>query len=63
MAVAPYTILVYNNGMKKDAKQTSIRLTSEAKELIERLSQKLGINQTSVIEMAIRVLAEKEKVR
>jgi predicted DNA-binding protein len=63
MAVASYTISVYNNGMKKDAKQTSIRLTSEAKELIERLSQKLGINQTSVIEMAIRVLAEKEKVR
>jgi len=61
--VVLYTILVYNGGMKKDAKQTSIRLTSEAKELIERLSQKLGINQTSVIEMAIRVLAEKEKVR
>lgn len=49
--------------MKKEAKQTSIRLTPEAKELIERLSKKLGINHTSVIEMAIRVLAEKEKVR
>ena len=49
--------------MKKEAKQTSVRLTSEAKELIERLSAKLCINQTSVIEMAIRVLAEKEKVR
>jgi predicted DNA-binding protein len=49
--------------MKKDAKQTSVRLTAEAKDLIERLSQKLGINQTSVIEMAIRVLAERENVR
>ncbi|MBZ0309696.1 MAG: ribbon-helix-helix protein, CopG family [Anaerolineae bacterium] len=49
--------------MKKDKQQTSIRLTPEAKKLIERLSQKLGINQTSVIEMAIRVLADKEKVR
>ena len=48
--------------MKKNARQTSVRLTPEAKELIERLSKKLGINQTSVIEMAIRVLAEKEKV-
>ena len=49
--------------MKKDKHTTSIRLTPEAKELIERLSQKLGINQTSVIEMAIRVLADKENVR
>jgi predicted DNA-binding protein len=55
--------MVYNSGMRKDAKQTSIRLTPEAKELIERLSKKFGINQTSVIEMAIRVLAEKENVR
>ncbi len=49
--------------MRKDKHTTSLRLTPEAKELIERLSQKLGVNQTSVIEMAIRVLAEKEKVR
>ena len=49
--------------MKKGKNATSIRLTSEAKQLIERLSNKLGINQTSVIEMAIRVLAEKENVR
>lgn len=49
--------------MRKDKHNTSIRLTPEAKELIERLSEKLGINQTSVIEMAVRVLAEKEKVR
>jgi len=55
--------MVYNSGMKKHPQQTSIRLTPEAKDLIERLSQKLGINQTSVIEMAIRVLAEKENVR
>jgi predicted DNA-binding protein len=58
-----YTIVVYNRGMRKNAKQTSIRLTPEARALIKRLSDKLGINQTSVIEMAIRVLAEKENVR
>ena len=55
--------MVYNVYMKKEAKQTSVRLTPEAKELIRRLSTKFGINQTSVIEMAIRVLAEKERVR
>jgi predicted DNA-binding protein len=55
--------MVYNGGMRKAAKQTSIRLTPEAKELIERLRQKLGVNQTSVIEIALRVLAEKEKLR
>jgi predicted DNA-binding protein len=49
--------------MRKDKHTTSIRLTPEAKELVERLSKKFGINQTSVIEMAIRVLAEKENVR
>lgn len=55
--------LCYNGGMTKDKRTTSIRLTPEAKELIKRLTVKLGINQTSVIEMAIRVLAEKENVR
>ena len=49
--------------MKTKATQTTIRLTPEAKELIKRLTAKLGINQTSVIEIAIRVLAEKENLR
>ena len=42
---------------------TSIRLTEDAKKLIESLSEKLGVNQTAVIEMAVRKLAEIEKVR
>jgi predicted DNA-binding protein len=54
---------MYNESMKKSERKTTIRLTDEAKELIERLSKKLGINKTAVIEQAVRVLAEKEKVK
>lgn len=63
LRLALYANMTYNETMKKDAKHTTVRLTPEAKELIKRLSAKLGINQTSVLEMAIRVLAEKENVR
>lgn len=49
--------------MRTKKKKTSITLTPEAERLLEELSKKLGVNQTALIEMAIRVLAEKEKVR
>lgn len=49
--------------MKTQKQQTSIRLSTEAKALIESLSQKLGVNQSAVLEMAVRLMAEKEKVR
>lgn len=46
--------------MNKQA--TSIRLTSEAKRLIKKLADKLGVTQASIIEIAIRRLAEIEGV-
>jgi len=46
--------------MKKEA--TSYRLSPEAKQLIKLLASQLGLNETSVIELAIRELAEKKGV-
>jgi hypothetical protein len=43
-------------------KQTSIRLSEEAQSLIVQLSTQLGISQSAVIEMAIRVLAKREGI-
>lgn len=43
--------------------QTSIRMTVDAKTLAGKLGQKLGLNQQSVIEMAIRDFAEKHGVK
>ena len=42
--------------------QTSITLSFKAKELIVKLAEKLGLNKVSVIEMAVRKLAEKEGI-
>jgi len=42
--------------------QTSITLSRKAKDLIEKLTVKLGVNKTSVIEIAVRKLAEKENI-
>jgi predicted DNA-binding protein len=47
--------------MKKKA--TSLRLTEEGKRLLEALSQKLGVNQTAVIELLIREKAKKEGLK
>lgn len=43
-------------------KLTSMRLSLEAKELIEVIAKKLGISQAAVMEIAIRRLAEIEDV-
>lgn len=43
---------------KKQA--TSFRLTPEALSLIRELSEKMGVSQASVIEMAVRILGERE---
>lgn len=48
--------------MDKEKTTTSLRMTPEAKRLLQELAKKLGISQTSVIEIAIRRLAEIEKV-
>jgi hypothetical protein len=42
--------------------KTSYALTEEAIELTKLLSKKLGIPQSNVLEIAIRKLAEQEKV-
>jgi predicted DNA-binding protein len=36
-------------------KQTAVRLTKEAKEILEKYSKKLGVTKTSIFEMALRV--------
>ena len=44
----------------REKKKTSIRLSSEAKALLEQLSKKLGISQSAVLEIAIRTFAKQE---
>lgn len=46
-----------------DRKATSIRLSAEADRLIKALADRLGLKQSSVIEMAVRKLAEQEGLR
>ncbi len=41
---------------------TSIRLSPEAKNLVEQLAKNLGISHTAVMEIAIRKLAQAENV-
>jgi predicted DNA-binding protein len=49
--------------MKKVRIQTSVRLTTEAKEMVEKISEKLGITKNGVVEMSIRRLAELENIK
>lgn len=44
-------------------KQTSLRLTPEAKRLVEALAAHLGVAQSAIWEMAIRQMAHKEKIK
>jgi len=44
-------------------KKTSIRLSETAENLLNLLSEQLGISQSAVIEQAIRTLARKEGIR
>ena len=48
--------------MRKANQTTSIRLTPEAKRLLEELAKKLGVTQAAIIEMAIRKFAKLEEV-
>lgn len=41
---------------------TSIRLTPEAKRLLEALAEKLGLSHSGALEVAIREKARKERV-
>jgi predicted transcriptional regulator len=42
---------------------TSIRLTPDAKRLLEILAEKLGVSQSAVLELAIRDKAKRESVK
>jgi hypothetical protein len=49
--------------MATDKKQTSLRLSTEARTLQEALARKLGLSLTAIIEMAVRQLAERYNVK
>ena len=44
-------------------KHTSYRISEEGKQLIRLLARRLGVNETSVVEMAVREMAEKRGVK
>jgi predicted DNA-binding protein len=44
-------------------KQTSIRFSPTATILLKKLSERLGISQSAVVELAIRTLAKQEGIR
>ncbi len=48
--------------MEKEKRTTSLRLTPEAKRLLQTLAKKLGVTQAAIIEMAIRKFAKLEEV-
>ena len=60
-----HTTPSYNVGMAatKKADPTSFRLSPEALELAEALTQKLGLTRTALMELALRRLAEVEGVK
>jgi len=57
-----YTIALKGGfGMKDEGKkQTAFRLSAEARRLLGVLSEKLGVTQAAVVEIAIREKAQKE---
>lgn len=54
--------LLYIHRMNKRTTPTAFRLSEKGRALLIALSEKHGVNQTSVIEMAIREKAERDKV-
>lgn len=44
------------------AKMSSFRLSPHAKAICQTLAEKLGVNMTAVIELALRQMAAREKV-
>ncbi len=46
-----------------DKKQIGVKLTGEARRLRAEIARKLGIDQTAVIELAIREKAQREGVQ
>jgi len=50
-------------GIMLDKKPTTIRLSAEARRLLDALSARLGVSHTAVIELAIREKAQREDVK
>ena len=46
-----------------DKKQVGMKLTAEARRLRAELAQKLGVDRTAVVELAIREKAERDGVK
>lgn len=44
-------------------KLSSYRLSDEGKQLLKLLAQKFGVNETAILEIAVRKLAEVEGVK
>ncbi len=58
------TLVKANDTSKRTKRPTLIlRLNQDNEVLLTTLAQKMGIKKTDVVKMAIRLLAEKEKVR
>jgi hypothetical protein len=47
----------------KPKRQANFRLSDEAHRLLAALAKKLTISQTAILELAIRRLADEEKIR
>jgi phage terminase small subunit len=60
MKLENVTTLRYTNPMKPKRNPTSVRLTDEAIRLMRQLSDALGISQSSVMELALRQMAQRE---
>jgi len=46
-----------------EPKNAAVRLTSEDREIVERLKKKLGVDFSSIVKMALRLLDERESRR
>ncbi len=49
--------------VKRTKAATSMRLSAEARALLAALSERYGINQTAVMEMALRTQARQEGIK
>jgi hypothetical protein len=49
--------------MSENKQLTSLRLTPKAKRLLKLLAESKGVSQAAIVEMLVRELAKKEKVK
>jgi predicted transcriptional regulator len=59
--IAFYNHKMYNQCMNNGKTPVGFRLSERARALLAALAQKIGVNQTAIVEMAIRQMAEREK--